>query len=216
MQRFYETVFDTLTGAAVAGAQVFVFDSGNNLATIYSDPAGLVVAANPMISDSNGFVECYATDGLYNLDFRSGGVSLRTINNIPIFDLADMRADRQRLQARMATVEAAIIATNAQVATNAAAIAALTNARYYNFGAFAASGILASEILLDHVVAVANTLAANFANAQVSVGTNPGCDVGCGRAEERRDHRHHFDRAPGVVTMTTVGGTAKRWPLVTW
>lgn len=43
----------------------------------------------------------------------------------------------------------------------------------YNFGGFAASGILASEILVDHLITRATSLAANLAGTRVSVGTNP-------------------------------------------
>jgi hypothetical protein len=56
-----------------------------------------------MISDSNGFVVVLRADGVYNLDFRSGGVSLRSIEGIPIFDLADMRADLDGVMAGLAT-----------------------------------------------------------------------------------------------------------------
>jgi hypothetical protein len=44
---------------------------------------------------------------------------------------------------------------------------------YYPYGSFAIAAINANEILLDHIVAAAHTLAADFANARVSVGTPP-------------------------------------------
>lgn len=94
MQRFWETVFDTLTGAAIKGAEVWVYDAATNGAvTIYSAADGSGNAGNPLISDSNGFVEGYLPDGLYNVEFRFGGVSMRLITNVAMFDLADMRAD---------------------------------------------------------------------------------------------------------------------------
>lgn len=129
MERFYETCFDTLTGAAVEGAQVFLLDTGGNVATIYEDLAGTIEAANPMISDSNGFVQCYAADGLYNIEFRANGVSLRTIENIPIFDLADMRADIDAL-ATSDALKAATTYVDAADTALANSIAALDAATY--------------------------------------------------------------------------------------
>jgi hypothetical protein len=129
MQRFYETVFDTLTGAAVSGAQVFVYKSDGNLATIYEDAAGTQVAQNPMVSDSNGFVACYAPDGVYNLDFANNGVIMRSIEGIPIFDLADMRADVDALQAALPG-KASITYVDSGDVTLANAINALATGTY--------------------------------------------------------------------------------------
>lgn len=43
----------------------------------------------------------------------------------------------------------------------------------YRFGGFIPSGITASEILMDHIVTVAHTLADNFGGSRASVGINP-------------------------------------------
>lgn len=43
----------------------------------------------------------------------------------------------------------------------------------YRYGGFAVSDITASEILMDHVVTTAHTLADDFAGCRASVGTNP-------------------------------------------
>jgi hypothetical protein len=110
MQRYYETVIDTLTGAAVAGAQVWVFHSvDNTLADVWTDALGTAPAGNPIITDSNGFFEFYAADGLYTFEYRSAAeVSLRTITDVAIFDLVDLRADVDDVLARMTAAETAI------------------------------------------------------------------------------------------------------------
>jgi hypothetical protein len=124
MQRWFETVFDTLTGAAISGAEVWLWNvADNSLATIYNDAAGTSPALNPIPSDSNGFVEAYVPDGLYRVEFKVAGIILRTIHDVPIFDLADMRADLNDMQTRMATAEASITANTANIAANTASIA---------------------------------------------------------------------------------------------
>lgn len=76
----------------------------------------------------------------------------------------------------------------------------------YRYGGFAASNITASEVLVDHIVTQAHTLAANFAVSRASVGTNPtatwvgniyknGVLIGTLTVS-----------TGGVVTLATVGG----------
>lgn len=233
MQRFYETVIDTLTGAAVSGAQVWVLHPDGSMAALWQDALATVPAANPMISDGNGFVACYAADGIYTLDFRANGVSLRSVEGVPIFDLLDMRADVDGLLATMplkaaityvdaadAAISATLAALDADVYRKAsvytkaqvdAAIAAVP--RYYSFGAFAPASIQASEILMDHIVAVDCTLAANFANLQASVGTPPAATWTADVQKNGASIGSIAIANTGVVTKSTVGGTAK--PLVT-
>lgn len=124
MQRFYETVLDTLTGAAVRGAEVWVFNSDDSsLATLFSDAAGTVPINLPMLTDGNGFFEFYGADGLYTFEYRAGGQSFLTITDVPIFDLPVMRADVDALLAAM-PLKAAITYVDAGDAAAAAALAA--------------------------------------------------------------------------------------------
>lgn len=121
MQRFYETVLDTLTGTAVRGAEVWVFNSNDSsLATVFSDAAGTVPINLPILTDSNGFFEGYAADRLYTFEYRAGGQSLRTITDVPIFDLPVMRSDVNAASAAIAALDAdvyrkASVYTKAQV-----------------------------------------------------------------------------------------------------
>lgn len=303
MQRFYETVIDTLTGAAVANAEVWVFNpSDNSAATIYSNTLGATIN-QPLISDSNGYVEFYATDGLYNLEFRAGGTTFRTITNVAIFDLPDLRADVDNILATYATtvyVDAGDAALAAAIALklNASAVSAFgltliddadaatargtlglgtmataaqanyyTKAEvdallaaildgvtftgpvvvpdavygggwngsaevptknavydkieaviaaiptlpafYYNYGSFAVASVTASEVLMDHIVTVAHTLAASLAGCQCSVGSNPAATFALDVQKNGASIGTISIATNGVVTLSTSGGTSK-------
>lgn len=56
------------------------------------------------------------------------------------------------------------------LAMTRAAFATMGN---YKFGGFAVGSIITNEVLMDHAVTQACTLAVNFGGAQASVGTNP-------------------------------------------
>ena len=66
-------VSDSVTGAAVSGASVTVFESdGITPATIYSDGAG-TAKTNPFLSESNGKVSFYADPGIYVIQASKDG-----------------------------------------------------------------------------------------------------------------------------------------------
>lgn len=50
---------------------------------------------------------------------------------------------------------------------------AVVPALYYNYGSFAVGAITATEVLMDHIVTEAHTLADDFVGCQASVGSNP-------------------------------------------
>lgn len=73
----------------------------------------------------------------------------------------------------------------------------------------AASAILSSEPLLDHAVVRACSLAANFAGSIVSVGTPPAATWAADVQRNGTSIGTISIATSGVVTLTTVGGTAK-------
>jgi hypothetical protein len=88
MKKTYETILDR-EGNAVAGAEFYVRNtSGGALATLYSDN-GSTTTANPVVSDNDGFVEFYVTDGNYYFEIYVEGVEQRTITGVQIYDDAD-------------------------------------------------------------------------------------------------------------------------------
>ena len=241
MQRFWETVFDTLTGAAIKGAEVWVFDAATNSAvTIYADKAGTSDAGNPLTSDGNGYVEGYLPDALYNIEFRFEGATLRTINDVAIFDLATMRSDVDSALASISDINTALLSkldasvvsafghtlvgepdaagvrtlldlyTKEQVdSAISTAVSGVSGAtQHYHFGAFAVASIQSSEILMDHAVATANTLGANFPNLQVSVGTPPAATWAADVQKNGASVGTISIDNTGAVTKTTAGGAA--------
>lgn len=127
MQRYYETVLDTLTGAAIKGAEVWIWNADNTLATIYSNTTGATIL-NPLTSDDNGFVECFVADGVYNIEFKAAGVIFRRIEGVALFDLADMRGDLNDVMANKAATTYVNDQMAAEIAARAAADTALSNA----------------------------------------------------------------------------------------
>jgi hypothetical protein len=61
------------SGAIISGATVTVRDeSTGNLAVLYSDRAGTVLAGNPVYSDGNGYVYFHAASSAYRIQVTSG------------------------------------------------------------------------------------------------------------------------------------------------
>jgi hypothetical protein len=79
-------------------------------------------------------------------------------------------------------------------------------ARLYQYGSFATTAIGASEILMDHVVAVAHTLPVNFAGSVAKVGTNPAALWTADVQKNGVSIGSLAISAAGVVTFTTSGG----------
>lgn len=79
----------------------------------------------------------------------------------------------------------------------------------YRYGGFAVAGVSASEVLMDHVVTLAHTLAANFANSKASVGTNPAATWAADVQKNGVSIGTLSISTGGVVTFTTSGGTSK-------
>lgn len=74
MAQLIEVAFERATdsnGNPISGAKRKVFDAGtSNLSTVYTDAAGLVPGANPIISDSAGiFPNRYLADGTYDIQY---------------------------------------------------------------------------------------------------------------------------------------------------
>lgn len=79
----------------------------------------------------------------------------------------------------------------------------------YSIAGFAATAIGASEILTDHAVARACTLQANLASSQASVGTPPLATYALNVLKNGTSIGSiSIAATTGVVTLTTVGGTA--------
>ena len=72
MKRHFGRVADPVTGAAVKGAQVFVFLAGSTTqAVIFADSQGKVSLSNPAIADAGGRYGFYVADGKYRLRILS-------------------------------------------------------------------------------------------------------------------------------------------------
>ena len=80
--------------------------------------------------------------------------------------------------------------------------------RYYHYGSFAVASIGSSELLLDHDVATAHTLAANFAGCRVSAGTPPAAPWSADVLKNGVAIGSIAIAVDGTVTLATVGGTA--------
>jgi len=78
---------------------------------------------------------------------------------------------------------------------------------HYHFGTFAVSNITASEILMDHVVATACTLADEFAGCRASVGANPAASWVASIQVNGNAVGTLTIGTNGAVTFTTTGTT---------
>lgn len=87
MQAVFNVVQDR-TGNAISGAFVYVYDSLNVLATLYSDN-GITTTPNPTITNSDGEYQFYAANGTYSIVIFATGYSGQTIPGVVLFDPAD-------------------------------------------------------------------------------------------------------------------------------
>lgn len=99
MKKTYE--FVAVNGRAAASVSVTVYNYGTtNLATLYSDSAGTVPLANPVVTDVNGYYEFYAADGRYSLAYSGTAITPRTLTDLIIDDtLNPVAADAARVGA---------------------------------------------------------------------------------------------------------------------
>lgn len=87
MQNVFDVV-QTRSGNAIPGALVYVYDSNNVLATLYSDN-GVTTTPNPLTTNSDGEYQFYAANGTYSLVIAATGYDGQTINGKVLFDPAD-------------------------------------------------------------------------------------------------------------------------------
>jgi hypothetical protein len=78
----------------------------------------------------------------------------------------------------------------------------------YRYGGFAAASILASEILMEHVVTLAHSLPANFAGSKASVGVSPAATWTANVQKNGANVGTISISTGGVVTFATTGGSA--------
>lgn len=86
MKREYIFV-DDREGNAVAGAEVYVKQSGSN-STIYSDN-GVTTQTNPMSTNNDGECNFFVADGTYDIEIWVEGVLQQTVSGYQIFDETD-------------------------------------------------------------------------------------------------------------------------------
>jgi len=120
MKKYFDTVLSS-DGSPVSGVNVTVYLTGTTTpATLFSDDAGLVSLANPLVTDTRGIFQFYAADGRYDLAFQSAGFGSYTFSDVEI--------DEQDTAASIAiTPIAGVAATTVQgaLAELAARVAAL-------------------------------------------------------------------------------------------
>lgn len=87
MQNVFDVV-QTRSGNAIAGAFVYVYNSSNVLATLYSDN-GVTTTANPLTTNLDGEYQFYAANGTYSIVIAATGYDGQTINGKVLFDPAD-------------------------------------------------------------------------------------------------------------------------------
>lgn len=95
-----EAVFNVVqdrTGNAISGAFVYVYDSLNVLATLYSDN-GITTTPNPTITNSDGEYQFYAANGKYSVVISATGYTGQTITGIVLFDSSDTATAATYLQ----------------------------------------------------------------------------------------------------------------------
>lgn len=76
----------------------------------------------------------------------------------------------------------------------------------YRYGGFAVAGILASEVLMDHIVTRAHSLAANFAGSQAGAGALPAANWVGDIQVNGASVGSLTITAAGVVTFASTGG----------
>lgn len=87
MQAVFNVVQDR-SGNAISGAFVYVYDSVNALATIYSDN-GVTPTPNPTITNTDGEYQFCAANGTYSIAITATGYAGQTIPGVILFDPAD-------------------------------------------------------------------------------------------------------------------------------
>lgn len=91
MRRFYDSIVDE-AGNIVVGAEMYVRDQGDNsLVALYSDD-GVTATANPVVSDSGGYVSFYTADNTLKLQVYIDGELEKTIEQYQHFDLDNITA----------------------------------------------------------------------------------------------------------------------------
>lgn len=89
MRKYFDSIIGS-DGRPVAGASVTVTAFGGGApSSIFSDSAGSVPKANPVVTDANGYFEFYAADGRYSLSIVATGFGSRTLTDIALEDPAD-------------------------------------------------------------------------------------------------------------------------------
>jgi hypothetical protein len=86
-------------------------------------------------------------------------------------------------------------------------IAAVLPALYYNYGSNAVLNIQSGEVLMDHIVTQAHTLADDFVGCLASIGTNPTAPWIAKVQKNNVDVGTLTISAAGVVTFVTTGAT---------
>lgn len=87
MQAVFNVVQDR-TGNAISGAFVYVYNSLNALATLYSDN-GVTPLTNPTITNADGEYQFYAANGTYSIAISATGYTGQTITGVVLFDPTD-------------------------------------------------------------------------------------------------------------------------------
>lgn len=88
MKKFEEDVID-VSGNAVSGATVDVYNAGTLVhATIYSDD-GITPIANPTTTNTSGTFKFYAKDGRYDITVSGSGITTRTRADEEIADVTE-------------------------------------------------------------------------------------------------------------------------------
>lgn len=77
---------------------------------------------------------------------------------------------------------------------------------FYNYGSFAPSNVLASEVLLEHIVTEAHTLEANFAGCRAACGVHPTAAWVANIAKNGTGVGTLSIDTAGVCTLATTGG----------
>ena len=121
-----------LTGAALGGAEVWVFNAGTQNPTTLSDLAGASLS-NPFYARADGLVAFQAALGTYDIQVQLGGYTAPLIQGQLLFSLADIAGagfavsvqqfnargdgvtdDTAALQAAIHAVSAAVVSSNVQ------------------------------------------------------------------------------------------------------
>ncbi|MFT9100417.1 MAG: carboxypeptidase-like regulatory domain-containing protein, partial [Zymomonas mobilis subsp. pomaceae] len=85
MRKYFDSVASALDGKPVIGALIYLYNADNSLASLFSDD-GLTPISQPLRTDSLGYFEFYAPDGLYTLTITYGGKVQLSISGVQIYD----------------------------------------------------------------------------------------------------------------------------------